>query len=516
METGNAWVENSLYENIDSTRSGLPAGYPTDTYTDPNEYVAKLNASTGKKIGPAILLKVMAGDSVNIRCSSWYRLNGTTPGDPASPLTDLLVNLAKGITSVSGLKYTQPQLSNTLLPPGITDLLNDRSTGFNSSRPKAYLSWVLLDEQFHYVSGSSGFEQVGADTVLTTWVKTALPMSKNGYLYVYTGNESEINVYFDNLQVSHVRGPLLEETHYYPFGLTMAGISSKAAGKLENKKNKFQGQEFNDDLGVDMYEFKYRMDDPQIGRFWQVDPLSDKYVHNSIYAFSENRVTGHVELEGLEAVEANSVMYSQNGKSKVLHYSASKVDNPYNLGGGTLNNVTLVEVDNNGKQSIRTTHIYEPTFLQKVLNFFDFGQVQVYGSGDGSESPGSEPDYSKPIKSVNFDEIAPLLDLIKSGGKAKQDYHSPSLDEFPDYAKNLVDKVTDGTKAHGSSMHSSQGQDDNKSSSNSSKGSSTKKTSVKYFYDGTPANGQKGNGSGLRTSTDPKKPDTILYDKPTK
>jgi hypothetical protein len=54
-----------------------------------------------------------------------------------------------------------------------------------------------------------------------------------------------------------------------------------------------------------MYEFKYRFDDPQIGRFWSVDPLANKYVYNSPYAFSENKVTGHIELEGLEAVNAN-------------------------------------------------------------------------------------------------------------------------------------------------------------------------------------------------------------------
>jgi hypothetical protein len=35
-------------------------------------------------------------------------------------------------------------------------------------------------------------------------------------------------------------------------------------------------------------------------RFLSVDPLSDKYPHNSPYAFSENRVIDGVELEGLE------------------------------------------------------------------------------------------------------------------------------------------------------------------------------------------------------------------------
>ncbi len=38
-----------------------------------------------------------------------------------------------------------------------------------------------------------------------------------------------------------------------------------------------------------------------MGRFFNVDPLSEKYTHNSTYAFSENRVIDAVELEGLEA-----------------------------------------------------------------------------------------------------------------------------------------------------------------------------------------------------------------------
>ena len=85
----------------------------------------------------------------------------------------------------------------------------------------------------------------------------------------------------------------------------MAGISSKAAGIIQNKEKTFQGQRFDDVLGLNLVQFKWRNHDPQIGRFIEIDPLSDKYVHNSTYAFSENKVTRHIELEGLEAVLPN-------------------------------------------------------------------------------------------------------------------------------------------------------------------------------------------------------------------
>ncbi len=94
------------------------------------------------------------------------------------------------------------------------------------------MNWVLFDERFDYMAEGSGFDQVGDADDLKVHIFNDMPISRSGYLYVYVSNETEETpVFFDNLQVTHIRGPLLEENHYYPFGLTQAGVSNKIYGR---------------------------------------------------------------------------------------------------------------------------------------------------------------------------------------------------------------------------------------------------------------------------------------------
>lgn len=59
--------------------------------------------------------------------------------------------------------------------------------------------------------------------------------------------------------------------------------------------------------------YKYRMHDPRIGRFFAIDPLAPEYPHNSPYAFSENVVIDHIELEGLEKAHYTIKMKKKDG-----------------------------------------------------------------------------------------------------------------------------------------------------------------------------------------------------------
>ncbi len=98
----------------------------------------------------------------------------------------------------------------------------------------------------------------------------------------------------------------------------MAGISSKAAGKAENKK-KFNGYEFNSDFDIDIYESFYRLHNSQIGRFLQVDIKAKN--DESPYASMGNNPILQFDLLG------DDFDIATNKESKEDVYSLSKNKN---------------------------------------------------------------------------------------------------------------------------------------------------------------------------------------------
>ncbi len=115
---------------------------------------------------------------------------------------------------------------------------------------------------------------------------------------------------FDNNQFSAM---VISHTDYYPYGMIVGnGMRSKQS---DDYRFGFQGQEKDDKVKGkgNSVNYKYRMHDSRVGRFFAVDPLSGKYPHYSSYQFSGNKTISRVELEGLEDGPAQN---SNNGANK--------------------------------------------------------------------------------------------------------------------------------------------------------------------------------------------------------
>jgi len=90
----------------------------------------------------------------------------------------------------------------------------------------------------------------------------------------------------------------------------MAGISSKAAGKLENKfkynGKELQHGEFSDNSGLEWYDYGARMQDPQLGRFWQQDPMAESYLKLSPYNYVANNPLNGIDPDGRDIIFLNA------------------------------------------------------------------------------------------------------------------------------------------------------------------------------------------------------------------
>ncbi|WP_343304191.1 DUF6443 domain-containing protein [Chitinophaga niabensis] len=435
LETAKTAVENALFNNIDNTRKPKPSGYPSDPTTDPNDFVSKLDG-VNQKTGPSLALRVMAGDKIQIGAKAFYQSTGThTSGTPVNSMINALVSAFIGDALPGGSKGVSVDaaspFSNNFTPADYQRLREQDPSQNQSNKPRAYLNFVLFDDQFKLVDENSGARQVqGSPDQLQTLATSEMTMTKAGYLYVYTNNESLENVYFDNVVVLHTPGPVLEETHYYPFGLTMSGISSKAVGPLENRY-KYNGIELNSDLELYSYEAQFRNLDPQIGRWWQVDPKIESMEMWSPYASNYNNpiryndplgdVPGdyynekgeHIGNDGKDDKKVYVIRtaktttdlygkenYAEKGKSlPITSEAAEKTENEIKAGnfqGDHMKNVVQIQSESN---------------MEKMVN------IVSKDDGTGGEKPANNREYGGTLNNNVVKEVSPgkVADPTKTG-----------------------------------------------------------------------------------------------------
>jgi RHS repeat-associated protein len=127
-------------------------------------------------------------------------------------------------------------------------------------------------------------------------------VEQDGYVRVYLASESDAPAFFDQLEITHQEALITQEQHYSGFGLALKGIEK--VGSPDNKFT-YNGKERQDELGLGWYDYGARFYNPQLGRWFSIDPLADKWNMVSPYNYVLNNPLKFVDPNGKDVYNIN-------------------------------------------------------------------------------------------------------------------------------------------------------------------------------------------------------------------
>ena len=157
---------------------------------------------------------------------------------------------------------------------------------------------------------------------------------------------------------------IVQEKNYYPFGLQHEGYNNKVSGRKHNYG--YNGKEENNELGLDWLDFGARNYDASIGRWMNIDPLSELMTRHSPYNYGFNNPIRFIDPDGmspfdviidgdeefrneafanLQALTDDTLAMDENGKVTITEVNCSEgCENGDNLVSDLINSDKVVTI----------------------------------------------------------------------------------------------------------------------------------------------------------------------------
>ena len=319
VETNKATMEVSMendeynqfsrYEDVRKIQLSLFDHTNDDNPVSADGRAIRLSGNENEKLGLAKTLSVMPGDVIDMSVYAKY-IDPNTSGwrTAVQNLVSAVANANSGIV-VDGSGYVTHGAAS------LPDILSRNTDNGTNLGPKAYMTYIMFDRDFHPIVddlSQSGYVRLGDEAkeneetieedpingVEHQELTASVTAKQAGYLYIYLSNEesSPVEVFFDDFEVVHTKGPVVQSEEYYPFGLTFNGYRRE---NLLTNQFQYNGKERLDELNLGWYDYQARQFDPAIGRFLSVDPAANLMRRISVYTYSFNNPIRFTDPDGM-------------------------------------------------------------------------------------------------------------------------------------------------------------------------------------------------------------------------
>jgi RHS repeat-associated protein len=215
--------------------------------------------------------------STNNNDQYFYDLNGNVKEDKNKDITSITYNYLNQptlvvFTGTNKLIEYKYDASGTKLSKTITNGSNVTTTFYAGNY--IYQKVNTNNPTLQFIAQPKGYIAVNAGTYK--------------YVYQYKDHLGNIRISYTEDVTGNLK--IVEENHYFPFGMKHIGYNNAVSslGNSTAQKFKFNGQETEENFDLTITEMNFRQYDQALGRFYGIDLLAESSVNITPYHFTSN------------------------------------------------------------------------------------------------------------------------------------------------------------------------------------------------------------------------------------